>query len=95
MTPKLVWAASNAMNYALVKSVAELLDRLELVRPYRLADSRRLGEELLAIVERTPDVGLSSDRATSERWAERLGFRDWLDWRTLDALPAGFRHAWE
>lgn len=95
VTPRSLWVASNAMNFALVSAVSEFLGRPDLLRPYQLSPSRRLGEELLAMVEATPDRGLSTDRELSERWAERLGCRDWLEWRALDALPAGFRHAWE
>ncbi len=95
VTPRSLWVASNAMNYALVSAVSEFLDRPDLLRPYQVSPSRRLGEELLAMVDATPDGGLATDRELSGRWAERLGFRHWPEWRALDALPAGFRHAWE
>jgi hypothetical protein len=95
VTPRSVWIASNAMNYALVKAVARLFHRTELMTPYTFSPSRTLGESLFAMVEAEPDDGLAGDRWLSERWAEELGLRDWLEWRRLEELPAGFRHAWE
>lgn len=94
-TPDRIWHSSNAMSYTLVKAVSRLLSRPELTRPYRGTAAQGVGEELLAMVDVTPDEGLAGDRALSERWAEHLGILDWLEWRTLDSLPAGFRRVWE
>ena len=94
-TPKSVWRASNAMNYALVKTVSDLVDDRRLLRPYAGSWAERIGEELLRTVNESRDGGLADDRRLSDLWATRLGFREWYEWRTLDELPKGFRHAWE
>ena len=84
------------MNYALLKSASDLLDRPGLVRPYLRIPAQRVGRELLEMVDTTPDTGLAAaDRALTERWAERLGLSDWFGWRPLDDLPSLFRRAWE
>ncbi len=77
VTPPSVWRASNAMNYAFVKSLAQLLDRPELTRPYRHTEIRRLGEDLLRIADPAHDEGLSGDRRVTDAWASLLGFSDW------------------
>jgi hypothetical protein len=94
-TPEPVWRASDAMNYALVKAISRLLREPSLVRPYARSEAQRAGDELLQIVDASPDIGLAGDRRLSELWAARLGIGDWLEWRTLDTLPRDFRHAWE
>jgi hypothetical protein len=95
MTPTTVWRAANAMNYAFLKAVGQLLNQPDLLKPYARSGVKTAGEDLYRIVDETPDSGLAHDQALSERWAERLGFAGWLDWRHLDDLPAGFRRWWE
>jgi hypothetical protein len=94
-TPEPIWRASDAMNYALVKAVSRLLQDPSLVHPYGRSDAQRLGDELLEMVDASPDIGLAGDRRLSELWAARLGVGVWLEWRTLDTLPRDFKHAWE
>jgi len=95
VTPESIWVASNAMNYALVKTIARLLGRNDLMTPYTFSRARPLGESLFGMVEAEPDDGLVGDRWLSEQWADALGFRDWSEWRRLDELPPGYGHAWE
>ena len=94
-TPRIVWTASNAMNYASAKAYARLLDRPELVRPYRRTATEKLGEELFKTFEEAPGDGLVFDRQVSDRWAERLGLSDWFEWTTLDLVSPEVRHAWQ
>jgi hypothetical protein len=94
-TPESVWKASNAMNYALVKTVSQLLSDRSLKHPYAHSPALKLGEELFDLVDASPDEGLAGDRRLSMAWAKRLGFEDWFEWRRLEELPRGFRHAWE
>jgi hypothetical protein len=94
-TPNQVWAASNAMNYVSAKAHARMLDRPDLIRPYRRTAIEKLGEELFETFEETADGGLVTDRGVSDRWAERLGLSDWFEWTTLDAVSPDFRHAWQ
>jgi hypothetical protein len=94
-TPRLVWDASNAMNYALMKSAMDLFGPEEFVRPYEGTKAEAVGTELLAMVDSTPDTGLVGDRQLSERFAERLGLKGWLTWRRIDDLPAEHWHIWE
>ncbi len=95
VTPKSVWRASNAMNYALVRAISELFSDKTLLRPYAGSWAMSAGDELYRMVDESPDLGLADDRRLSNLWAERLGFRGWYEWRRLDELPKGFRHAWE
>lgn len=94
VTPRSVWVASNAMNYALLKAVGGLLGDESVIRPYT-GEIRRLGDELYEMVESSAEDGLVDDRRLSGLWAERLGFGEWFEWRRLAELPKGFRHAWE
>ena len=82
------------MNYALVEVVRELIDEPGLLDPFR-PQHRRLGRELLALVDVDTQDNLTGDRRISKLWATRLGLEDWFEWRTLESLPKGFRHAWE
>lgn len=95
VTPESIWIASNAMNFCLVHVIAELVDEPALLARYRDTRIRALGQELLEVVEETGDQGLAGDRTVSNRWAARLGVVDWFEWRRLDQLPRGSRHAWE
>jgi hypothetical protein len=93
VTPTSVWRASNAMNHALIKGVERLLNRtLGLQYP---RDIRDIGEELYGQVDGNTPLDLASDRRVSIAWAKRLGLEEWFEWRRLDELPRGFRHAWE
>jgi hypothetical protein len=93
-TPEPVWQASNAMNCAFAKALSRLLDKPELIQPYRHTSAEKLAAELLAIDDAHPDSGLTGDVAAADLWAEMLGVRDWYEWRTLESLPAGARGEW-
>jgi hypothetical protein len=95
VTPRSIWNASNAMNYALVKAIAQLHYRNDLLTPYARSGARLMGESLFGMVDANIDEGLAADRWLSQRWAEDLGLQDWFEWRRLDQLPPGYRHAWE
>lgn len=90
-TPQSLWRASNALNYALCRATGELLDDESLVMPYRGSWAEKVGEELYQLISGSPDLGLANDRKLSDTCAERLGFRDWYGWRTLDSLQPGFK----
>lgn len=94
-TPPLVWDASNAMNYALMQSAAELFGREAFVQPYRGTHAKLQGRELLAMLDDTPDTGFAGDRELTDRWADRLGLQGWMSWRFLNDLPAEHWHIWE
>ena len=94
-TPESVWRASNAMNYALVKTISQLFQDRSLLRPYAGSQSQKLGEELFDMVDSSDDLGLAGDRRLSLQWAKHLGSQDWFEWRRRDELAPGFRHAWE
>ena len=94
-TPRSVWQASTAMNYALAKSCAVALDRPDFVRPFRGTSVAKLGGELVELFDRCADNGLAGDRRVSEAWASRLGIREWFEWRRVDELPAEFQRMWE
>lgn len=89
-TPRLIWDASNAMNYALMHAAGDLSGRDEFVAPYRGTHAEAVGTELLAMLESTPDTGLVGDRELSDRWADRLGLKGWLAWRRVDDLSAEY-----
>jgi hypothetical protein len=94
-TPRLVWAASNAMNYASARAYGRLLDRPDVVRLYRGTAIEKIGKELFEIFEEAPEGGLAIDRQVSDRWAQRLGLGDWFEWTTLGAVPPNVRHVWQ
>ena len=95
VTPKVIWRASNAMNYALLKACGNLFHRPDLTRPYRDTTPGRVGEKLLSLLDAAPDTGHAGDRQLSDLWSEHLGLRGWLEWRRLDDLPAEHWHMWE
>ena len=95
VTPPSIWLASNAMNYALLRSVGRFLNEPWMWRPYAGTVMASVGDELLALGEGVTDTDLAANHALSERWAERLAFRGWFEWRRLDELPGGSKHAIE
>lgn len=95
VTPPTIWLTSNAMNFALLSTVSELLDEPVLLAPYRNSQVRRMGRWLLDAMPSSSEGGLAADRDTSWQWAELLNIPDWLDFQRLDELPPGSRHAWE
>lgn len=95
LTPSIIWVASNAMNYALLKSAAGLLGEPSLIRPYRHTGTDSLGEELLGLLSARSSVSLAEDRAVSEDWASQLNLSGWLEWRRLDDLHVGTPAFWE
>ncbi len=93
-TPRLLWEASNAMNYAYLKSMADLMERPDFVRPYLRTQAASIGRELLEVLDGSADIGLAGDRLMSDRWAERLRLRGWLNWTLVDRLPVEARRIW-
>lgn len=65
------------------------------VTPYRATKAERLGRRLLDIFAVEVDGTFAGERRATDRWAAELGFSRWFEWRSLDALPPGYRHAWE
>ncbi len=95
VTPSVLWKASNAMNAALARSVADLCNEPDWLRPYRGTAAARTADKLLAILDGEGDMGLAGDRRTSERWAKHLGLEGWVTWTRLDHLPSRITRAWE
>ncbi len=87
VTPRSVWLASNAMNYVLAKTVADILSVPGAVRPYLGTPAQALGEDLIALAERHSNQGLAGDRRVTDAWAACFGFADWFEWRRVDELP--------
>lgn len=87
VTPRSIWLASNAMNYVLAKTVAEILSVPGAVRPYLGTRAQGLGEELIRLAEGHSDHGLARDRRVTDAWAASFGFADWFEWRRVDELP--------
>jgi hypothetical protein len=95
LTPEQLWLANNAMNHAFVSTIAQLVERPSLLKPYRaVPEVQALGTELLDILDASDDTGHACDRRLTDGWAERLGLRSWYEWRRLDELPQDRRHAW-
>jgi len=88
ITPPSLWLASNAMNYVLLKSVAEFLQEPGFIRPYLGNPSHRLGEELIRLSAQHRDENLTADRLVSDAWAEHMGLAGWYEWRRLDELSS-------
>jgi hypothetical protein len=95
-TPRQVWIAGNAMNYAFLSTMADLLHRPQLIRDFdRRSEVARVGRELVDILDARPDTGLVGDRASTDVWAERLGLETWYEWRRVDELPATVSRMWD
>ncbi len=95
VTPPSIWLASNAMNYALLRSVGRFLNEPWMWRPYAGTVMASVGDELLALGGGVTGTDLAANHALSGRWAGRLGFRGWFEWRRLDELPGDSKHAIE
>lgn len=94
LTPPTIFRASNAMNFAFVRSIGDLLGAPELVKPYDRTPAARAGSELLGLLNSEDDSGFMGDRIMTDRWARHLGLSLWFDWRRLSELPKRYQHAW-
>lgn len=94
-TPPLIWDASNAMNYAILRSAAELYGRDDFIKPYEGTKAEIMGMELFEMFGSTPDTGFACDKQLSDQWADRLGLKNWYIWRNIRDLPVGAKHMWE
>ncbi|MBI5263600.1 MAG: hypothetical protein HY852_17465 [Bradyrhizobium sp.] len=92
-TPRQLWNASNAMNYAYLNAMSELLQRPEFIRPYRGTEAERTGRVLLSALDAVDDVGFVGDRSLSDRWATMLGLDGWLHWKRVDDVTTETRGA--
>ncbi len=86
ITPPTIYHASTAMGSAFARAVANLYDEPALAAPYRATDVWDLGGELLDTIAHARDDA-DGDVALVDRWAKRLGLRDWYRWEQLDTLP--------
>jgi len=86
ITPPTIYRASTAIGSAFARAVADLYGEPALAASYRATDVWDLGGELLDTVAHAHDDA-DGDVALVDRWAERLGLRDWYRWEQLDTLP--------
>jgi hypothetical protein len=94
-TPRALWEASNAMNYAYLKALGVVMGREDLVQPYRGSRAESAGAALLRMLDAVPDTGFQGDRSLSDRWAQQLALEGLLNWTRVDRLPEAARHLWE
>ncbi len=95
ITPRSIWLPSAAMNYALTKPVARMLNEPWMLRPYRNGEAAALGEELLTLVPgKLPDT-VPALREISDAWAQHLQLRHLPTWLPFDRLPRNSRVALE
>lgn len=88
-TPPRVFLASNAMNYALLKSSVSFLKEPWMLRPYRNTEVARLGDELLELMDEIDPHNLEGYQKVTDTWAERLGFNGWYNWQEIDKIRKG------
>jgi hypothetical protein len=93
-TPASLWKASNAMNYAYLAAMSELLARPDFIRPYRGTEAESTGRELLRLLDDRDDVGFVGDRLLADEWSKMLGLDGWLQWTPIDRLPTEAQTAW-
>lgn len=87
-TPRCVHEASAIMNCAFARRVLEILGDSSLALPYasRLSEA---ANELLSILDGNGENNYRGDVVVINRWAERLGIRDWYAWVRMDELRNG------
>lgn len=95
VTPKTVSVASQAMNYALLKSCARFLGEPWMVRPYRRTTFEHVGEELLDIFNAVQPEDLGGSIEVSRRWNEHLGIDSWFRWAPARGTGSQPRAFWE
>lgn len=95
VTPGFVFEGTNAMNYALLKSVARMLQQPWMVRPYRGSIHERAGEDLLDLFNATAPHDLPTCLEVSNAWAERLGVADWYLFVPARASNPNARRLWQ
>lgn len=88
-TPPRVFLASNAMNYALIKSSVSFLKEPWMLRPYRDTEVSRLGEELLELMGEIDPHNLEGYQKVTDTWTERLGFDGWYRWQEIGKIRKG------
>ncbi len=86
LTPATIHEAALLMNYVLVREIAHLYGRRDLLRPFARFTNRNLAEKLYEMATSAPDEGHAGDRKVIELYAERLGIGRWFAWVELDQL---------
>ncbi len=91
MTPRKVYDASQAMNYAFFR-LMEPLTGVNLTAPYERSLYVLQGEELADHADRNARDDHEGDVELTRQWAESLGLAGWIEWRRLDEVEAGTLH---
>ncbi len=86
LTPATIHEAALLMNYVLVREIAHLYDRRDLLRPFARFTDRSLGDKFYEMATSAPDEGYAGDRKVIEAWGEQLEVGDWFGWVRLEEL---------
>lgn len=85
IAPKKISQSNLAMNAAFAEFWARRFSDPTLSLPYKAAGFLTAGEELLAILDETPDAP-SADRKLVDAWADHLSLGGWYQWIPYEAL---------
>ncbi len=83
LSPEVDYIASNTMNYAWCKGIAELMGDPSISAPYEGTRYPTLGDQLYRELARQSD-NHRGDRATTNHGAHLLALDDWFHWSPLE-----------
>lgn len=80
--PKPIYEKSNAMNYVLAKTTAEMFREPNLLQPYIESGFDKVGEKLDSHLLEA-DEGYRGDKSAVDAWAKELDMTGWYRWLAL------------
>lgn len=80
LTPKSIYHANNAMNYAFAYLISSLYDDRKLVKPYLGSCFESDGKKLIEHLYNEEDKGYKGDRNIIDKWAKQLNIQNWFEW---------------
>lgn len=90
ITPKIIFTASNVMNYVFYKNMREILD-IDFLQPFGSWQELRMkGEELFELTKRYSKEEDVADFSMIDRWAEFLELNRWFNWGNFEDIPENY-----
>lgn len=90
LTPPIVFTTSNAMTYAYVRGVGELVGTNWTQRYNNFQSIVRKGKDLYALIGDDDDGSHTSDVKLVDVWGSLLGITSWYVWQDFETMPESY-----
>jgi hypothetical protein len=90
MTPRVIFEPSNAMNFAFVRTIGEIVGENYTRSYYNHPAILRIGRELFEVVDQVEDNTYVGDIELISRWASILNISEWFVFRDFEDMPQSY-----